>query len=367
VNVAYDHQVFCTQRQGGVSRYFSELVGELQADAAIGVTVMAPLHINEYLLRPQIRRCVAGFHIPNFRGAMRAAAAVNSAILPIAWLRSRFDVIHETYYSLIRRGRCRARVITVYDMIHELFPSEFPDWKSTTHAKRASVDRADHIVCISETTRRDLVRMFEVEPSRTTVIYLGSSLQSGLPLPIEPVTRTVKPYVLYVGNRCGYKNFQLLLSAFARSRLLRSEFELVAFGGGALTVPELQLLGDARLRHCVRQVSGNDAKLAEMYLGAAAFVYPSRYEGFGIPPLEAMEHDCPVVCSNAGSMSEVVGDAGAYFDPLDVDDLRNQLEHVISDQVFAAELRRLGRLRIQQFSWQKCAEETLALYGRLIA
>lgn len=110
---------------------------------------------------------------------------------------------------------------------------------------------------------------------------------------------------------------------------------------------------------------GDDHELSALYSGASAFVYPSLYEGFGIPPLEAMAHDCPVVCSNAGSIPEVVGNAGRFFDPSDIDDMREAMEQVLYSDERRRRLAALGRARLRDFSWQKCARDTFDQYRRL--
>ena len=117
----------------------------------------------------------------------------------------------------------------------------------------------------------------------------------------------------------------------------------------------------------VMHVGGSDERLAAMYKGAAALVYPSKYEGFGIPPLEAMSLDCPVICSNTSSIPEVVGEAGEYFDPFDQDSIRAAIERVLQSPARRQQLVVLGRSRCKLFSWERCAEQTAAVYRRLVA
>src|SRR5262245_4912438 len=223
MKVAYDHQVFGRQSHGGISRYFVELVQNLQRRDDVEPTVIAPVHINEYLQRAGVRPRVRGQFLPlTFRGTGRVVGAMNSVLLPFYWLRGKFDILHETYYSRAHHGRCRVRVLTVYDMIHELFPDEFPDSAEVSLAKRAAIQRADHVICISETTRQDAIRLAGLSPERSSVIYLGWSLDGeGTTASREPPKR---PYVLYVGTRNKYKNFGVVLEAFASSPLLRTQF-----------------------------------------------------------------------------------------------------------------------------------------------
>jgi glycosyltransferase involved in cell wall biosynthesis len=365
MRIAYDQQIFEMQRHGGISRYYTELVRNLGQRADVQTTVIAPVFINQYLLRPDVRGRVRGTFFPfRFRGEARVARASNKALLPVYWAGGNFDIVHETYYSQVRRGRGRVRVVTVYDMIHELFPQDFPDSAQVTAAKHAAVRRADHIICISETTRQDAIRLLGIAPERSSVIYLGCSLDAPVTAPAPAATPA--PCILYVGVRSGYKNFLVLLEAFAAAKSLPATVDLVAFGGRPFSADEHRRIEELGVAGRVRQLSGNDRLLDAHYRAAVAFVYPSRYEGFGIPPLEAMAVGCPVACSDAGSIREVVGDAGAYFEPDDVQGLRAILERVAEDRTYTAELRVKGFAQIQKYSWERCAEETLQLYERLL-
>ena len=140
-----------------------------------------------------------------------------------------------------------------------------------------------------------------------------------------------RPSLLYVGHRGGYKNFRTLLQAYGSSPILR-EFELIAFGGYPLLRDEQKEIRRLGITDRVRFESGSDRELAARYQAAAAFIYPSKYEGFGISPLEAMSHGCPVVCSNAGAIPELVGDAGVYLDPNNAEELRTALERVATTE-----------------------------------
>lgn len=140
------------------------------------------------------------------------------------------------------------------------------------------------------------------------------------------------------------------------------EFELVAFGGHPFLPGEQEEINRLGVACRVRFESGSDRKLAARYRSAAAFIYPSMYEGFGLPPLEAMNHGCPVVCSKAGPIPEVVGEAGVYFDPNSSEELRTSLERVVTTKELQADLRARGYARINQFSWDRCAAQTAQIY-----
>jgi glycosyltransferase involved in cell wall biosynthesis len=363
VKVVFDHQIFSFQRYGGVSRYFFELARRLPAHNVSEVSIVAPLHVNNYLTADSARPFTRGRYVPyTFKDTSRVIGVVNRFAVPIALRKANPDIVHETYYAIKPIGRARRRVVTVYDMIHELFPEEFPDAAQATAAKRAAINRADHVICISENTRRDLVSLFGVDPARTSVVHLGYSVDVDTPAEQE---HTGRPSLLYVGNRYGYKNFNSLLQAFGSSPILR-EFDLVAFGGQPVLPDELEEIERLGVTDRVRFESGSDRELVTRYRSATAFIYPSKYEGFGIPPLEAMSYGCPVVCSDAGPIPEVVGDAGAYFDPNSVEDLRLTLERVVTTNELQADLRARGHARLAEFSWDDCAAATARIYREVM-
>lgn len=365
LNVAFDHQIFSMQRYGGVSRYFVELASRLPSDMVSEVSVVAPVYINNYLRANSARSFTHGRYLSlDSKAVQRVAGLANRLAAPLAWSNINADLIHETYYTLKPVGRAHRRVVTVYDMIHELF---MPEAKHAIAAKRAAINRADHIICISETTRGDLVRLYNVDQARTSVVHLGYSLTIGTDRTNRESLSSCgqRPSLLYVGRREGHKNFGTLLKAFGSSPILR-EFDLIAFGGPPCLPNESEEIKRFGISDRVRFESGSDRDLAERYRAAAAFVYPSMYEGFGIPPLEAMSHGCPVVCSNAGAIPEVVGDAGIYFDPNSSDDLRSSLEQVATNEGLQANLRIRGHKRISAFSWDRCAEETARIYREIM-
>ena len=367
MKILYDHQIFSRQQYGGISRYFHEISNRIPALEGDKVAVFAPLHVNEYGDASNASR-PSGILAGKFPGTTVALGIANTVAgnLLVRW-RKDVSIFHETYYATTSYAPASAkRVITVYDMIHEIFPDSFSKADMTCRIKRRAVRRADHVICISESTRRDLVRLMGIPEEKTSVVYLGHSL-TGPRVSAPAVPGPEHPFLLYVGKRGGYKNFKGLLAAYADSAVLRGEFNLVCFGGGKLTPGELSEMKDLGLKPGkVMCASGDDAVLAGLYVSAAALVYPSLYEGFGIPPLEAMAHGCPVVCSNLSSLPEVVGDAARMFDPGDQDSLREAIEQVVCSGEVSERLILRGKEHIKHFSWDKCARETLGEYKRIL-
>jgi glycosyltransferase involved in cell wall biosynthesis len=369
--IVFDSQIFCAQQFGGISRYFASVAREMSAMPEVRPLIVAPLYINDYVGRLP-HNLVWGRKIKpgKARVALGAASAIFGEMVQFA--RSP-DIVHETYYYPQPRAPRRARtVVSVYDMTYERYPENFPKDDPIPGWKRKAVARADHVICISEHTRRDLLELCDVAPEKVSVTYLGYDSLAALltsQTPAEVRTRfcgSDRPYLLYVGSRTGCKNFPALIRAFAASAWLKGNFTLLCFGGGAFTAEEQAMLARANVTAQVRWANGPDATLADCYRHAAAFVYPSLYEGFGIPPLEAMSLDCPVVCSSASSIPEVVGDAAVTFDPSDADAIKAALERVLGSETLRAELVARGRERRELFSWLRCATETLGIYRKML-
>lgn len=368
MRIAFDQQVFLLQEFGGISRYVCSLTEALSLIPGVEAKIYAPLHYNRHL-EALPRELIQAWRLPRIPKTARPVFALSTILACRAIRRFRPDIVHASYYAPDAFAPESARrVITVYDMISERFPAEFPG-RQFTDAKKSAILRADHVLCISESTRRDLIELFGIAAERTSVVYLGCD--DLMPRDASDTGASAKspsrPYLLYVGSRGGYKNFTALLQAFASSTYLRGSFSIMCFGGGALVAEELALLEKLGLSDMhVRQVSGNDELLATTYKAAVAFVYPSLYEGFGIPPLEAMSLGCPVVCSSASSIPEVVGDAGEYFEPSDSESIRVAIEHVVQSVSRRSELIAKGHARRALFNWARCASETLDVYRSIL-
>lgn len=367
LKVAFDYQTFELQAYGGISRYICELAINLARMPECAVEVIAPLHCNNYLRGLALPVKTPSLYVGNLPKFRRITKVVNRYLAPAVLNKVRPDIIHRTYYAAdLPKVKGARTVITVHDMIHERYSDQMAH-VSDARGKRASVADADHVICISENTRRDLIEFFKIDPAKTSVVYHGFSLTSAIGIERE-LKRLNREYIIYVGLRWGYKNFSSLLAAYANSRIIRDRFDIVCVGGGPFSSIEKKSIHDAKLREgSVRQLDADDSTLSALYQQAAMLVYPSLYEGFGIPPLEAMSFGCPVVCCNAASMPEVVGDAASYFDPSDTDSLTAAIERVAFDEVFRSELIRRGTERLKLFSWQRCAEQTLDVYQKVLS
>lgn len=348
----YTYDIFTKQSYGGISRYISELTKHLPSD--IDPIVFGGLHINRYLERKNS----LGVRVPNIRYSGNVRDHVSQFAQNYALKFYKPSVIHKTYYGGGRAKSKSPMVVTIYDMIHERFPELYPDGGALSQAKRRDCAAADHIIAISESTKRDVIEYFDVPENKITVTYLaaGEPLHSTEP-PATAVPQQ-RPFLLFVGARGGYKNFTALLQAYSASPRLMNDFDLVCFGGGAWTADELLTQQSLGLSDRVHFHTGSDALLQGHYRNAHLLIYPSLYEGFGLPLLEAMQLGCPVMCYRTSSIPEVVGEACAYID----DDFAASLEKTVYATSRLNSLTELGQQRAKQFSWQKCALETAAIY-----
>lgn len=364
MRLVYDHQVFVRHEYGGISRYICEVADNLAARGEFDVEILAPFHVNRYL-EDCTNVKVSGKRVPVIPKTGRLRLKINDIIVKSLLHKDPPDLVHETYYCANRLSSKKTKlVVTVHDMIAEKLGESFCPQGTGLSPKALAIERADHIICVSENTKKDLVEMLNISPKKVSVIHHGYSIR-GCDNQQDQGRIVDQAYILYVGLRAYYKNFNRLLAAYASSSHLRKNFALVCIGGGQFRADEINEMKRLNLLERVIHLSGDDEYLANLYRHAAAFIYPSLYEGFGIPLLESMSFRCPVVCSNTSSFPEVAGDAAEYFDPYSAESMAQALETVVMSPERTEALISLGQKRIQFFSWQKCADRTREVYSSL--
>ena len=370
--IVYDHQIFWRQKYGGISRYLYEVATQVSNANDFQVKILALAYTNEYL-KECPKKLIIGLPVPRFPGIQiqKIIGKINDKFAKSWFQNNTPDIVHETYYHSDRLAPKKSKiVVTVHDMIHEKLSQfvrrEMFGMDRTSQIKKEAVTRADQIICVSENTKKDLIEILDINPEKVNVVYHGPSLK--LTTNSQNNLAEFKPYILYVGERIsGHKNFRLFLQAYANSTQLKNNFNLVCFGGGSLSKTELKLIQELGLSpEKIFQISGNDTTLANFYRSASIFVYPSLYEGFGIPLLEAMALDCPIACSNTSSLPEVVGNAAEFFNPQQPDSMTNAIENVLFSSDKSTELVKLAREQVKKFSWEKTAKETKEVYLSLL-
>lgn len=368
MRILYDHQVFSLQNAGGASRYFYELmkflatVADVQTQLMLGIT--GTVYPFEALDKNKVR--VSGFPewLPPGMPRYVANEVWSNVVAPF---RGKVDIYHPTTYMRMPMVRASKVVATHHDCTHERYPELFPDVKKILWARKRLFPEVDKIICVSEACRQDLLRFYNVDPAKTCVIHHGlTKLPRSSEAAAQVCSRVQRDYILYVGMRDAFKNFNGLLHAFHDAEL-QDSLDLLVLGGGAFSREEAALITKLGLDACVvSQPQVCDELLAEAYAGAKLFVYPSLNEGFGFPPLEAMSLDCPVLASRIPAVTEVCHDVPFYFDPQDQDSFTRELLRAIQDEPARQESIRCGRQVAAQYSWAECGRQTLALYRQCL-
>lgn len=355
MNILYDYQIFNLQRYGGISRYICEIAKRIALYN--DVYLFEGYHINKYGLEneKQIKKCFSKKRLPiKYTGWI--FRYLNRNMIKSFIENLSIDIYHPTYYENLNLNNGKL-VVTVHDMIHELYGIN----DGTILKKKNIIEKADGIICVSEWTKRDLVNILSVDEKKIQVIHLANSLD----IEVMNAPLIIDPYILYVGNRGGYKNFNKFLEAFSQSKF-KDDLICICFGGGNFNSNEIRLIKKYGLQNRIKLLSGEDKTLANLYKNAEIFVFPSLYEGFGIPPLEAMHYGTPVIASNAASIPEVVGDAGIYFNADNVDDMTHKIDMVLNDNELQRILAQKGKDREKMFSWDKCASNTIEFYKKVV-
>jgi glycosyltransferase involved in cell wall biosynthesis len=364
VRIFYDHQVTSLQDAGGVSRYFFELIRQLLSHGGIEPDLLLGLQHSVIPFR-SLPKPARVFAVSSGLLPGNQRYAINEAMTALlAPTRGRYDVYHATYQRVLPYVRSRAVVVTHHDSITERYPHLFPDAAAIHGRLKRLYARADRIVCISEASRQDLLHFHTVPLEKTEVIHHGFS-----PLP-EPVETELtdfdgRPFLLYVGARSAYKNFSLVVEALAGQR--DKALCLLVMGGGAFSSEEAQHIEQCGVTSRVRLVPrASDGELAAAYRAACLFLYPSLYEGFGFPPLEAMHSGCPAIVSRIPALLEICGDAAFYFDP-ETAELVSLIESLRSDDTFRFSKKEAGFAQVARYTWEQAATLTLAAYRRALA
>ncbi|QEG23606.1 glycosyltransferase family 4 protein [Mariniblastus fucicola] len=364
--VLYDGMIFHRQEAGGINRYFEKLIEHLPGNVRPAIT-LSKCPTNNFPRSKRLQLFVKGFDLPRpFRKVSRAIRAtrlesIQKSLSP--------DLIHATYYDTLggfdKISSGPPFVVTVHDMTHEKFPHLLDRNGKHAELKRRAIKQADAIICVSHNTRNDLLEMYPECESRTRVVYHATELGDSLPTDAMPFSD--RPYILYVGSRSRYKNFDGLLRAFQIVIARDQELQLRTVGN-EFTKKERQRIAELGLTdHVANEGIVDDSQLAQLYRNSLCFVYPSLYEGFGLPLLEAMSCETPVLASNNSCIPEVVRDAALLFDPNSKTDLADALTFLLQNPCVREQLVIEGRMRCSEFSWEKSARQTMQTYQTAIS
>lgn len=357
LRILFDHQLFSYQRYGGASKYFAMLLNALPRDMWKTTTMFSN---NEYVKSLNLFPVI--HFLPNlyFRGQGRIMNELNKPYSIYQLRKQDYDVFHQTHFETycLKSIGSKPMVTTFHDInFSTLNPSP-----RIVKFQRESLKRADRIIAISQNTKKDVMRLFNIDDEKITVIYHG----------IEHKVEQFKyeslvdyPYILYVGTRSNHKNFNRFIHAFSLLHKRYSDIRVICTFKD-FTIEEKRQFQELKIEDSMVHFMANEHEMKTLYQNALFFVFPSLYEGFGMPILEAMSNSCPVVLSNTSCFPEIAQDAGLYFDPKDIDDMCHKMTLMIEDEELRAKLIAKGNERVKDFSWEKCANQHIEVYKSLL-
>ncbi len=368
MKILYDHQILAWQTFGGISRYFFELMNQFSQIGEPQFELSLIFSKNHYLKSTNFRNDKCFFVNHNFpRKLIKIMSTINKIKSQKALVRQRFDIFHPTYYDpyFLKYVKGKPFVLTIYDMTHEILSSQYSNRDKTAENKKLLAQKAAKIIAISENTKKDILRFLPgFDERKIAVTYLANSLsKSDVPSSNFQIPAN---YIFFVGGRGKYKNFEFFIRSVRSLMAEYDDLNIVCAGGGPFSDFEKDVFESLGIKGRIHCYSVTDTDMAWLYQNALAFVFPSLYEGFGIPVLEAFACRCPVICSNTSSLPEVGGEAAVYFDPNNAESIREAVTKAIYNEELRQNLINRGLKRSQNFSWAKTAEKTESIYRSIL-
>lgn len=381
MKVLYDYQAFYMQRFGGVSNCFVRLIEKLPEDAHFHIAVCEcnNIHLNESKLGPyppalqneyefiieghyKLKRLLYEFYSHHFPGRTSMGRNIKCSIEALK--KGDFDVFHPTFFDpyFLKYLNGKPFVLTVHDMISEIF--HLPENKQSVW-KKELIMKANHIIAVSEQTKQDLINMMNIDESMISVIYHGVSDNDNFNSESAPLVNV--KYILFVGGRDAYKNFMPMMRNLIPVFQAYPELHLVCTGPDFTTNEEL-FFQQHHVQDRIIHLSPSDEGMRNLYEHALCFIFPSLYEGFGIPILESWQANCPTLLNHTSCFPEIAKDAAIYFQ---LDDNSSNLTETIEmflrmeDKDREALLVRQAE-RLKYFSWEKSAKELYEVYKKVI-
>ncbi|MDW8851197.1 glycosyltransferase family 1 protein [Flavobacterium sp. MMLR14_040] len=373
MKIILDSQAFNYQKYGGVSRYYTEIFSVLSRNPDVEVFIpwfyTKNIYYKESVLYNSRQKkhnfflellSKLGISIRKKSKKSNYARTINEGLSE-----SNYDLFIPTYYDpyFLDYIDNKPFVLTVYDMIHELFPQYFSDADKMAANKLLLIEKATKIIAVSQNTKNDILRIYpHIEEEKIEVVYHGTSIK------INENISTDLPsdYILFVGSRADYKNFIFLVDAIKELLKKDSNLYLVCAGGGNFSKAENDFIKEMGLENQIIQKDFEEEELGSFYKNAKCFVFPSLYEGFGIPVLESMACGCPVVLGNHSSFPEVAGKAGVYFDVNSKEDLKIKINNLLENEALRVDFTAKGLEQSKKFNWENAASQCLAVYQKAL-
>lgn len=364
MKILFNYHGFSLQKFGGITRYFVELNKELNKKK-INSKIIAPIHKNIHLKNCKFNSKM-NFYLDKYpKYTNHIINNFNFYLTNFIIRSSKPEIVHQTYYSnksLNINKKKTKLILTVYDLIHEIFHNDF-GFDKNYRPKSFSLKDSDQIICISHKTKIDLIDIYKVPEEKISVIHLGYTKFDNF----KKDKIINEPYLLFVGLRKRYKNFFMFLKGFSLSNSLKKDFKIVCFGGGKFDNKELQTFNELGLNlKNIIQIEGDDQILSNLYKNAETFIFPSLYEGFGLPIIEAMSYGCPVILSSIEVFKEIAGDSALFFEPNSPESIKEKIENLVYSNENKKILISKGYRQIKKFTWENCANNTLNVYKKII-
>jgi len=361
IEVYYDADIFLAQSYGGIRTYFNNLISNFKVDLESKFKTRSYKYLN--LNREKNKFSFSFFN--------KKLVLILSFIKPI-FFKNEKKVYHATYVrNLFFRNPNIKKIITVHDMIHELYPTYFDrsyqnKRKFYVLAKKLNIFNASGIITISESTKKDLLKVYpqiEKEVPIKVIHHGGDHLLKISDKNFHPIKVKNDNNFLYIGARTKYKGFKDLLEALGYINQYKYNFQLTCIGSN-FSKKEQYLIFKYKLENLIKVINPNDKELCNIYKLSSALIYPSWYEGFGLPILEAMNFNIPVICSNISSSKEIGKEYVSYFKKKSVPSLVNSLIEFLDNKSNAYEKLSSSKNYLKEMTWFNCYKKTIDFYSK---
>ncbi len=355
IKVLFESSIFLHQKVGGVSKYITQL-NENLLRCKVSSKIFSPISIN-YYLKNKKKNIIFYFKFKKIPRFCRKIFFLINNLLTLIFIKiNKPDILHFSYFNkTLARFIDIPYVLTVYDLIHEKLK-----YQQNQFEKKELLTNAKHIICISKETKKDLIKIYKIKKKKISVIYLGG------PESKKKILRKREKYILYVGSRSRYKNFNNLINAFSESKYLIKNYKIVCYGGGKFNDNEIKNLEKLNIKRNIKYEEGDDTKLLSFYRNASLYVSLSDYEGFGLTLLEALRMDCPVLCSDIAVFREIYKKSCRYVKATNRRSIKNGIERILKSKTEQKKLSKQSKIIIKQLTWKRCALDTSEVYKKIL-
>jgi glycosyltransferase involved in cell wall biosynthesis len=366
MRIGFDSSIFLKQKDGGISGYFINISNELIKQR---LSHFFFIIFNKNKKISKLANNFTLFRISRSYYLQIILEKINFYFERLFFLFYKPTVIHQTYYTYTKKQKIPL-ITTIHDMIPEIFDKKYYFEKDLIKKKKKSIYNSDHIICVSNNTKKDLINVYnDLDASKISVIYPGRGNFEKyqffkIPQEINFINNT--KYILFVGKRGSYKNFNFFLESISNSKKILKDYKIICFGSEKFSSWELNIHKKFGFsKDSVIHVNANDYTLGCLYKNAHLLINPSLYEGFGMPPVEAMSLNCPVVSSYTGASNEVLKNSALFFNPESSSEIMLKCENILYNENLRKEYIEKGNKHSLNYSWEKCTTEIINLYKLL--